>query len=620
MNDIKISIIIPVYNAAKFLPRCLDSILSQDYPNLEVVCVNDGSQDESLSILHIYAQKDARVKVFSQFNQGAAAARNKGLKQASGDYVSFIDADDFISQGLYHYFVSAVKDDLVDIFMFNGLVNNSMPFFSEKNFYHPTKELQNVNYKDFYGIFFGNSSVCNKIFKNSLLKHNKISFIKGSCFEDVDFWFKSLIVAQKIKVSFKNFYHYCFDNNNSVTKTLGRNAYGVFDMFLSLKNAAQKQGLEDFFQDALFQYQYEKIIETLGIMKPEFQEKFFYKAQEYLKNQIIKLKGNSYKKLLDIGVCYNLLLNDFVDFKNTTLLFKAPFEYRNEKPEKVKFSVIVPIYNVERYLGVCLKSLINQTFADFEIICVNDGSTDRSLQILDYFAKKDKRIKIINQENKGLGAARNVGVSLAEGEYLVFVDSDDWLRTDALEILSLKINESFSDVYLFGYNKFDEINNICIHMQIFDQIRKNISINQMEILDFMFVSVTAWGKIYNRKFWLKNKLNFAENVFFEDTLTNSKVFYFLEKMDICWDNLYYYRLSQDSITRKMFTEQKIQDLFDAFNKTFQFLVEKQIYNRVKNLFINYSSNCLNYYLQQIPDDKKAKYKTDVLAFYKKIQK
>ena len=620
MNDIKISIIIPVYNAAKFLPRCLDSILSQDYPNLEVVCVNDGSQDESLSILHIYAQKDARVKVFSQFNQGAAAARNKGLKQASGDYVSFIDADDFISQGLYHYFISAVKDDLVDIFMFNGLVNNSMPFFSEKNFYHPTKELQNVNYKDFYGIFFGNSSVCNKIFKNSLLKHNKISFIKGSCFEDVDFWFKSLIVAQKIKVSFKNFYHYCFDNNNSVTKTLGRNAYGVFDMFLSLKNAAQKQGLEDFFQDALFQYQYEKIIETLGIMKPEFQEKFFYKAQEYLKNQIIKLKGNSYKKLLDIGVCYNLLLNDFVDFKNTTLLFKAPFEYRNEKPEKVKFSVIVPIYNVERYLGVCLKSLINQTFADFEIICVNDGSTDRSLQILDYFAKKDKRIKIINQENKGLGAARNVGVSLAEGEYLVFVDSDDWLRTDALEILSLKINESFSDVYLFGYNKFDEINNICIHMQIFDQIRKNISINQMEILDFMFVSVTAWGKIYNRKFWLKNKLNFAENVFFEDTLTNSKVFYFLEKMDICWDNLYYYRLSQDSITRKMFTEQKIQDLFDAFNKTFQFLVEKQIYNRVKNLFINYSSNCLNYYLQQIPDDKKAKYKTDLLAFYKKIQK
>ena len=134
MENIKISVVVPVYNAAKYLPRCLDSVLTQDYSNLEIICVNDGSTDESLSVLQVYAQKDERVKVLSQFNQGAAAARNKGIKNASGDYISFIDADDFVAQGLYSYLVQNLQNDLVDIFMFNGVVNNKGGFFSEKNF------------------------------------------------------------------------------------------------------------------------------------------------------------------------------------------------------------------------------------------------------------------------------------------------------------------------------------------------------------------------------------------------------------------------------------------------------------------------------------------------------
>ena len=100
-----------------------------------------------------------------------------------------------------------------------------------------------------------------------------------------------------------------------------------------------------------------------------------------------------------------------------------------------KISVVVPVYNVEAYLERCLDSLINQTLSDIEIICVNDGSTDSSPEKLEEFAKKDSRIKIINQENGGLSAARNTGIEAATGEYIGFVDSDDYVDLDFYEKL-----------------------------------------------------------------------------------------------------------------------------------------------------------------------------------------
>ena len=102
----------------------------------------------------------------------------------------------------------------------------------------------------------------------------------------------------------------------------------------------------------------------------------------------------------------------------------------------VKISVVIPVYNVEKYLEQCLDSVIAQSFEDIEVICVNDGSTDSSLEILKRYANNDSRIKIISQKNKGAGAARNVGIENAAGEYVYFMDSDDYLNADAFERLN----------------------------------------------------------------------------------------------------------------------------------------------------------------------------------------
>ena len=117
-----------------------------------------------------------------------------------------------------------------------------------------------------------------------------------------------------------------------------------------------------------------------------------------------------------------------------------------------KISIIVPVYNVEKYLKECLDSLINQTLEDIEIICINDGSTDNSLAILEEYQKKDSRIKVFSQKNQGVSAARNLGIEKATGEYLTFLDSDDRLELNTCEILYKETIAKNSDFLFFIRN------------------------------------------------------------------------------------------------------------------------------------------------------------------------
>ena len=168
-------------------------------------------------------------------------------------------------------------------------------------------------------------------------------------------------------------------------------------------------------------------------------------------------------------------------------------------------SVIVPVYNVEKYLSQCLDSILAQTFKDFECICVNDGSTDGSLDILQEYAKKDDRIKIIIQENKGLSAARNVGIREAIGQYISFVDSDDWVDKNYLQILYRTIENTNSEVVVCNYEKYYEKEDK-FSSNIFPQGSK-ISCNDNLSLKISkgYTQPTVWTKIIKMKL-LKEKM------------------------------------------------------------------------------------------------------------------
>ena len=178
-----------------------------------------------------------------------------------------------------------------------------------------------------------------------------------------------------------------------------------------------------------------------------------------------------------------------------------------EKAE-IKISIIVPIYNMQKYLKKCLNSLLLQTLRDIEIICINDGSTDGSLAILQDFAAKDKRIKIVNQKNSGVSAARNAGIKKASGKYVMFVDGDDWIEPETCTECYAKITQDHSDMVVFNFQKIHSQNKI-VPSDKLNTIPENPPFFFKNCpSDFFYIMTSAWGKMFR----LRKAMTFVINL------------------------------------------------------------------------------------------------------------
>ncbi len=306
MNNLqpKISVIIPVYNSEKYIRKCLDSVILQTYEVYEILCINDGSTDNSLKILQEYAQKDSRIKIFNQENKGPAAARNCGLQNATGDYISFVDADDWISLTLYKTFAQLVENKNVDIFIFNADVYNETcedlyprGFFDINSWNNHTSDETIHNFHDCRNPFSGNYSVCNKIYRKSFLEEKDIKFVENNVFEGQIFDLLAFFNSESILVSENNFYKYRI-HNTSLMQNLKNNIFDIFKVIEIVDDCIRVQNLYDEYKYALFQYKYEELtlrfIESRFIVKPQFYQK--------MKNILLLAKDST----LDFNVCKQL--------------------------------------------------------------------------------------------------------------------------------------------------------------------------------------------------------------------------------------------------------------------------------------------------------------------------
>lgn len=210
----------------------------------------------------------------------------------------------------------------------------------------------------------------------------------------------------------------------------------------------------------------------------------------------------------------------------------------------VKVSVIVPVYNVEKYLSTCLCSCINQTLYDIEIICVNDGTTDHSLSILEAFARQDHRIRIVNKPNGGLSSARNAGIDVACGEMLMFLDSDDYLSPNACERVWAETKEEPTDIVIFGTEIFPTkpaatdwhrwTLNVWTHRRWW--FEPSVLFREPNAKPFV------WRQAFSRKLFEKTGLRFDERVRYgEDTVFQMEIFPHAKNFAFIEDKLYHYR-------------------------------------------------------------------------------
>lgn len=247
----------------------------------------------------------------------------------------------------------------------------------------------------------------------------------------------------------------------------------------------------------------------------------------------------------------------------------------------VKVSLIVPVYNVEKYLARCLDYCINQSYQNLEVICINDGSTDNSLNILEHYKTLDNRIKVINKQNGGLSSARNVGISAAEGKYIMFVDSDDFISSIAVEKLVENAEQYDSDVVVFDYIINTGTN--CIQFTVHDDIINSGEVFNIDTLDsFMYskIPVSAWSKFYNADFLKNNNILYDEGLTFEDVAFYSRVYTRAKRISYLKAPFYSYTNSRDGqiMGRR---DEKLFDVFKIYKIVQDTLLKSGYYEKCK---------------------------------------
>lgn len=310
---------------------------------------------------------------------------------------------------------------------------------------------------------------------------------------------------------------------------------------------------------------------------------------------------------------------------------------------KVKVSVIIPVYNVEKYLDRCIQSILNQTLKEIEIILVDDGSSDNSSQICDEYSKKDNRIKVIHKKNEGLGFARNSGMEIARGEYIAFVDSDDFIEKNGFEYMYKISVENKVDMCMSGYYKYNSQNKTKEKIEIIKKITtyegdevklcacRMIGSLPEELKD-EYYGMSVWKNLYFLNFLRKNNLKFnSEREYVsEDAIFHLNCVPKMKKVIIIPESFYNYCDNTNSITlSKTFRESKFEEYKKLYFKEIEILSK---YNEIEQdkfyvarMFLGNirahikqlekSNNSLKYKFQQIEKICNDSLVKDILSWY-----
>ncbi|MCD8355267.1 MAG: glycosyltransferase [Clostridia bacterium] len=228
----------------------------------------------------------------------------------------------------------------------------------------------------------------------------------------------------------------------------------------------------------------------------------------------------------------------------------------------MKFSVVIPVYNVEEYLEKCVQSVLAQHCDDYEMILVDDGSTDGSGALCDSLAaRRPECIRVIHKPNGGLGDARNVGLEHAQGDYIVFIDSDDYIDETMLQELSEQVDKTHADIITFG---FRTDNNGDTSAMFLDPLPENCIFTLESMPQLLLALPNAWNRIYTRKLFMQTGIRYPGRVWYEDIRTTTKLFAKAESVVCVQRPYYYYVVRENSITRNknIARNHEIVDAFD----------------------------------------------------------
>ncbi|WP_405277677.1 glycosyltransferase [Methanobrevibacter sp.] len=452
MYNIKVSVIIPIYNVEKYLKKCLDSVIHQTLNEIEIICIDDHSTDDSLLIIEEYAKIDSRVKIIkNDINKGVSTSRNLGIKEAKGEYIAFLDSDDFIDETAYEKaFHIAHKLDL-DCLLFKtkvldnrtGEISDKTPYFALDCFKNFDKEIFNhTDTKKFTCDI--NVQLGSKLFKREFIINNKLFFPQRKIFEDEDFFYNIYLRANRISLLPEHLYYYRRFRKGSIMENKNKRFPDLLDTVDELRKIFIKtNNFDDEYKNSFYKKYISLILYRFKETDEEDKEEFFLKTKEFLKKILFNekdilyldeenklasfyilnssyaefsehLKNNtSLKKLLNYSIDFSLDLNDSLQNKKSNLNDKN--QIINSKNEIInsKNEIIDGKNNLIKKLKVDTQNTVKQLeLQKNQVTNLNDTIEQKNTQITEKKAIITEKEEIITNINNQLELQKNQVINL----------------------------------------------------------------------------------------------------------------------------------------------------------------------------------------------------------------
>lgn len=498
----KISVIVAVYNTEKYLDRCIESLLNQTYKNIELVIVEDCSTDSSRKLLKKY-KENKNIKVFyNRENRGLSYSRNYGLKKSTGDFIGYIDSDDYVEPDYYEKLMSSIKDNKSDIAICDiKLVDEQTNKIQRCKCYANDFDVYSVVNNGFA------ASACNKLFKRKNIE--KYPFAEGKVNEDIAVVIPTVIQAKKISYA-DTCYFYVQRGGSIQNSKLSDKRFDIFDGVKTTLERIKNEQDYEFYKNAIV---YNQLILLLMFAIPK--ERNFIKRYKFLKkfNELSKdykiTKNTNYLEYLENSKRINqiyyknlvslnekkiiLLDNVWISFyktlrflkhkKNKKLIPKIDIQCIEKAAKKqkklaeqgIKISVVVPNYNYSNYLYQRVYSILNQNYKIHELIILDDASKDNSLFYIKQIEQKISEFVnvkvVVNDINSGNAFSQwQKGMNLASGDYVWVAEADDYAKENFLNEVVSPLKKNNNIVISYADTGFIDSNGYITKNSLVDQI------------------------------------------------------------------------------------------------------------------------------------------------------
>lgn len=278
----KVSIIVPVYNVEKYLPKCLDSLVNQTFKDIEIICVNDGSPDNSIDILNEYAQKDDRVKVITKENGGLFSARHEGMKYINGEYVIFVDSDDWVSHSLVEKCLNAAKVENPDVVVYGAFSvrEKSGKIHCKRGGYDYAKIPKNFNRKN---IFNYPPTAWSKMYKTEFLKEHNIRFQEIKNGEDQLFFVHSMLCADKIRKVNENLYYYIKSRAGAITAVNKKTSLSPVMNLYAIDKLLDSLNIDEEYKKFILSKYFKKALSWFAKASDDISDRFYEETMDVRK-------------------------------------------------------------------------------------------------------------------------------------------------------------------------------------------------------------------------------------------------------------------------------------------------------------------------------------------------